>query len=1126
MSAGREEHRFHKNITADAAVHPDEVQKTGSSLKPRVLERVDKAVILFRYLLSAFGLTKCRAAPNARYISYMNDPTAYNVDSDPGNESRAVLTLQRQLETLRYSKERLSGIIESAMDAIVTIDEEQRILVFNGAAERMFLCPADDAIGTSLERFIPEKFRGGHHAHIREFGTTGVSSRAMGATRAVFGLRTSGEEFPIEASISQVDADGQKLFTVIMRDISDRLRAEHEKERAEERFHQLIEGAPNGMVMVDHFGRILLVNAEIERLFGYVRHELIGEPIEILVPVRYHERHEGSRNAYIENPSTRPMGIGRDLYGLRKDGSEFPVEIGLNPLETSEGRVVVGTIADITERRRLEALAHRRQSQLAEAQRIAHLGTWNWDLRTNEVDWSDQLFRIFALDPKRKPLSYEELIAEVLHPDDLQMVQDAFETSFASGTLLDVTFRIVHADGAVRTIRTRGNAVAGMDGKPERMFGTCQDVTEHKLAEERQRVLNDRLENERGRLTDIVSNVPGIVWEIYFGDESAGESFVSAYVEKMLGYDAEEWLSDTQFWLKIVHPDDLEAVRKSSDKLIQGPEKEFAQEYRWITKDGRIIWAQTNIAKIFDGSGQLIGLRGATLETTDRKRAEAALVESEEKYRQLFSSSPLPMWVYDRETYDILEVNEAATRHYGYTRDEFRSMTIWDIRTEPEVLRLRETIAKIDSPFGETAMWQHRKKDGSFISVECTAHSIDFNDRPARLVLVNDVTQRRSLEDQLRQSQKMEAIGMLAGGIAHDFNNLLTAINGYSELVLRRMDADDRFRGSINEIQKAGKRAAGLTGQLLAFSRKQVLQPKLLDLNGVVSGIEEMLNRMIGEDIELRTALAPDLWSTLADPGQMDQILLNLCVNARDAMPTGGHITIETKNVNLDDDYAASHFGVKAGPYVMLAVSDTGVGMDAETQKRIYEPFFTTKALGKGTGLGLSTTFGIVQQSGGSIWVYSEPGKGSTFKVYLPKAEESGTAVVEAAVQPVDLSGTETILLAEDEEIVRGLAIEALEMYGYRVLAASSGHSALKLAAEHAAEISLLITDVVMPTMSGHELATELRKTLPDIKVLYMSGYTDNSIVHYGVLDEGVELLQKPFSTFELAQRVRALLNS
>lgn len=1054
----------------------------------------------------------------------MNDPTAYNVD--PGNESRAVLTLQRQLETLRYSQERLAGIIESAMDAIVTIDEEQRILVFNGAAERMFLCSADEAIGTSLERFIPEKFRGGHHGHIREFAATGVSSRAMGGTRAVFGLRATGEEFPVEASISQVDADGQKLFTVIMRDISDRLRAEHEKERAEERFHQLIEGAPNGMVMVDHYGRIMLVNAEIERLFGYGRHELIGEPIEILVPVRYRENHEGYRNAYVENPSARPMGIGRDLYGLRKDGSEFPVEIGLNPLETSEGRVVVGTIADITERRRLEALALRRQSQLAEAQRIAQMGTWNWDFRTNEVDWSDELFRIFALDHTRRPLSYEELIAEVVHPDDRQILQEQFETSFAAGTILDITFRIVHADGSVRTIRTRGNPVPGMDGKPERMFGTCQDVTEQKEFEERQRILNERLENERGRLTDIVSNVPGIVWEIYFGDESAGESFVSAYVEKMLGYDAEEWLSDPQFWLKIVHPDDVEAVRKSSDMLVQGPEKEFAQEYRWITKDGRVIWAQTNIAKIFDASGRLIGLRGATLETTDRKRAEEALVESEEKYRQLFASSPLPMWVYDRESYDILEVNEAATRHYGYTRDEFRRMTIWDIRTEQEVARLRETVSKIDSPFGETNLWQHRKKDGTFISVECTAHSIDFNGRPARLVLVNDITQRQSLEEQLRQSQKMEAIGMLAGGIAHDFNNLLTAINGYSELVLKRMDPDDRFRGSIEEINKAGKRAAGLTSQLLAFSRKQVLQPKVLDLNRVVADIEEMLRRTIGEDIELRTGLAPQLWSTLADPGQIEQILLNLCVNARDAMPTGGHITIETRNVLLDEAFATKHLDVRAGPYVMLSVSDTGIGMTPEVKKRIFEPFFSTKPLGKGTGLGLSTTYGIVQQSGGSIWVYSEPGKGTTFKVYLPQAAQAERVADEALVTPTDLSGTETILLAEDEEIVRGLAIEALEMFGYKVLPASGGAEALEIARDHQEPIGLLVTDVVMPVMSGHELATEIRKLLPDLKVLYMSGYTDNSIVHHGVPDEGVHLLQKPFSTTDLAQRVRALLDS
>ena len=384
----------------------------------------------------------------------------------------------------------------------------------------------------------------------------------------------------------------------------------------------------------------------------------------------------------------------------------------------------------------------------------------------------------------------------------------------------------------------------------------------------------------------------------------------------------------------------------------------------------------------------------------------------------------------------------------------------------------------------------------------------------------------RESEDQLRQSQKMEAIGQLAGGVAHDFNNLLTAINGYSGLALQRVDGNSSIKPYLEEIKKAGDRAANLTRQLLAFGRKQILQPIALNLNDVVTDMNKMLRRLIGEDIELTAKLDPALKRIKADPGQIEQVLVNLVVNARDAMPQGGNLTIETANVDLDSMYATKHVGVLSGNYMMLVVSDTGIGMSEETQARIFDPFFTTKEKGKGTGLGLSTVYGIVKQSGGNIWVYSEPGHGTTFKVYLPQIETPTAPAEDATIEAAIPGGSETILLVEDEEVVRGLARKILEQAGYRVLDVTRGAEAISVYSAPSETIDLLLTDVVMPETSGKEVADRLTANHPGLKVLFMSGYTDEAIVHHGVLDSHVEFLQKPFTAAALARKVREVLDS
>jgi two-component system cell cycle sensor histidine kinase/response regulator CckA len=383
----------------------------------------------------------------------------------------------------------------------------------------------------------------------------------------------------------------------------------------------------------------------------------------------------------------------------------------------------------------------------------------------------------------------------------------------------------------------------------------------------------------------------------------------------------------------------------------------------------------------------------------------------------------------------------------------------------------------------------------------------------------------KSLEEQLLQSQKLEAVGRLAGGIAHDFNNLLTVIFGYAELSRDRLQADDPLRRNLDEILRAGNRAAALTRQLLAFSRKQVMQPKVIDLNALIADLERMLARMIGEDIELRTTLQKGLGCVRADPGQMEQVIMNLVVNARDALPAGGKVTIETANIYLDKAYAADHVAVPPGRYVMLAVSDNGIGMNEETQQHIFEPFFTTKEVGKGTGLGLSTVYGIVKQSEGNIWVYSEPGKGTTVKTYLPRVDESADEYQRPAALADLPRGNETIILVEDDETVRKLAREVLETCGYRVLEAADATIALLICDQHPEAIHLLLADVVMPEMSGRDVANQLLSQRPQLRVLFMSGYTDDAIVHHGVLDEGMNFIQKPFTPDALAVKVRQALD-
>jgi two-component system, cell cycle sensor histidine kinase and response regulator CckA len=883
-------------------------------------------------------------------------------------------------------------------------------------------------------------------------------------------------------------------------DITDRKKAEEALRESEERYRIAIEGSIDGVTLVKNDLHVY-VNQSFLDMFGYrSANEIVGKP-------RSDTIHPDDRERVAIYASARQNGEDAptryEFKGIRKDGTPIDVEVSANLIYYRGEKASLAYLRDITDRKKTEDMLRESQRFLEETQKIARLGGWKANPHTDYLEWTKGVYDIIE-----SPYDYRPGLTEGLKfysPESVPLIQAGVTKCLATGEPFAIECEALTTTGKKLWVEVRGLAPV-IEGTRSFVMGTFQDITDRKRAEE----INSRLAAIVQSSADAIigTDLGGIVTSWNKG------------AEDIYGYAESEIIGKL---ISILAPLDLQdEVPKILTKVRLGERIENRETVR-RRKDGHDIHVSLTISPILDTEGRIVAASTIVRDITDRKQAEEALRESEQRLRTLMDAAPVAITLADMEG-NRKYINRKHYELFGYTLEEIPTLSEWRKRAYPDPA-YREKVpnfftgckeGKEFAPFEATITC----KDGSQRHVIGSAAAASN----MALLILNDITERKNLESELQQSQKMEAIGHLAGGVAHDFNNILTAIIGFGSLIEMDVNADNPHRPYIEEILRAAERAARLTDSLLAYSRKQFIQPVPLNLNDSIEYQRKLLGRLIGEDIRVITKLSMDPLVIVADPGQVDQVVMNIVTNARDAMPKGGTITIATMLTEMDDVFIASQGYGTPGAHALITISDTGTGMDEGTLQKIFNPFFTTKEVGKGTGLGLSVVYGIVKQNNGYIDVESQPGKGTTFLIYFPvvalesPSEERRTSEL--------IEGHETILVCEDEEAVRLLTRTVLERAGYTVLEAPDGAAALRIFQENIKVIDLVILDVVMPGMNGKEVYDSIKRLRPEQKVLFNSGYTDDIVATKGILEDKLAFISKPLRPVDFLNEVRRVLDS
>ncbi len=1069
---------------------------------PELREQFDQYLVRIKTHGADNGFVAVMTRTGERRIwEYNNTLRAEGVQTAIVRGMARDVTEKKQAEAaLRSSEQRYRKLFEKNVAGVAIISMEGQVMDCNDAWARVFGYDSGAACrGCQIAGYYADPAE-------RERLLDELRSNGSFSNQEVQLRRKDGTPFWVLLnSVLVSTGKNESWIQSAVVDITARKLAAEDLRESEERFRLFVEHAPAALAMFDREMRYLHVSHRWRTDYGLGDRDLRGTShYEVFpeVPERWKEAHRrGLAGEVLRGDEDR---------FARADGSVQWESWEIRPWYDRTGGIggIVIFTENITERVQAEQDLRRKDEELSEAQRIARLGSWLWDPKNDVCTWSEELYHIHGLDPTLPAPASKEL-ARLFTPDSWSRLLAAREDGSKTGSPHQLDLEIVRPDGSRRWVSISTEAVRDPAGEIGHIRGTVRDVTANKQAEETLKEYARVVEGLEEMILVVDRNYR------YVLANRAFLNFRGMSVEEVVGHTAEEVVGQDVFATQ---------VKGKMDECFLGKVVEYELTYGFPNLGTRDLWVSYFP---IEGSAGVDRIACVLQDITERKRSEEALRKSEERFSKAFRNNPLAITISTKAEGRYLDVNDAFLNLLEYERKDVIGRTAAELHFWSEPLDRMEMVRQLEED-GKVAKHhtKYRNAKGVVREAEVWVESIELDGQLCLLGITRDVTEIQQLEAQLRQAQKMEAVGRLAGGIAHDFNNILGIIMGYSDISLGLIAPDNPVNRYLSETKKAAKRAALLTQQLLAFSRKQLVFPKILDLNEVIRNATDMLLRVVGEDIAVDLHPTIPIGSIKADQGQIEQVLMNLVVNARDAMPTGGRISIGTAHADMDDHYVSVHPGAHAGPHVVLAVSDTGCGMDESTQSQIFEPFFTTKGVGEGTGLGLSTVYGIVKQSDGYIVVYSELGRGTTFKIYFPIVREQAEALLPSQEEAEPPPGSETILLVEDDANLRELTAKLLHDGGYRVVEARDAEAALGIMAASGEEIDLLLTDVILPGKSGAELVREAETSHPKLRALFISGYTGDQIGRHGVLVQKDSFLEKPFTKRSLLAKVYAVLRS